>query len=316
MIRTQTTTTNHFVRALVLLLALVLAAGTLIQGAGPAKAAFPGANGKIAFESERTTGRGVDNPTGDSEIFIMNPDGTGLKQLTKNTSDDFDPSYSAPGEHILFSTNRDGNIEIYVMDSDGENQRRLTNNTVTDITPTIAPNGFSWAHERIENGNREIIYHAGAFEANITNSPESDRYPVFSPDSSRIAFMSDRDGDAEVYTMDLAGMNLKKLTNNSVYDAAPNWSPNGTKIAFTSDRKGNDDIYSMNADGSGQTRLTRNATAEGFAAWSPNGRKIAFQTLRQGDYEIFSMRANGELQIPLTNNSFADYDPDWQPLVN
>src|SRR5215212_7340532 len=147
MTKTQTTTTNHFVRALVLLLALVLAAGTLSQGAGPAKAAYPGTNGKIAFESERTTGRGVDNPTGDSEIFIMNPDGTGVRQLTKNT--------------------------------------------VTDITPTIAPDGFSWAHERIQNGNREIIYHAGAFEANITNNPANDRYPVFSPDSSRIAFMSD-----------------------------------------------------------------------------------------------------------------------------
>ena len=186
MTKTQTTTTNHFVRALVLLLALVLAAGTLSQGAGPAKAAYPGANGKIAFESERTTGRGVDNPTGDSEIFIMNPDGTGVRQLTKNTSDDFDPSYSAPGGHILFSTNRDvvttgSNIEIYVMDSDGTDQIRLTNNTVTDITPTIAPDGFSWAHERIQNGNREIIYHSGAFEANITNNPAHDRYPVFSP---------------------------------------------------------------------------------------------------------------------------------------
>ena len=183
MTRTQTTTTNHFVRALVLLLALVLAAGTLIQGAGPAKAAYPGANGKIAFESERTTGRGVDNPTGDSEIFIMNPDGTGVRQLTKNTSDDFDPSYSAPGGHILFTTNRDGNTEIYVMDSDGKNQIRLTNtnNTVSDITPTFAPDGFSWAHERIENGNREIIYHAGAFEANITDNLANDRYPVFSP---------------------------------------------------------------------------------------------------------------------------------------
>jgi tol-pal system beta propeller repeat protein TolB len=203
------------------------------------------------------------------------------------------------------------------MDSDGTDQIRLTDNTVTDITPTIAPDGFSWAHERIQNGNREIIYHAGAFEENITNSPANDRHPVFSPDSTRIAFMSDRDGDAEIYTMDVKGMNLKNLTNNSVFDDSPDWSPDGTKLTFTSDRKGNDDVFSMNAlDGSSQKRLTRNATDEGFAAWSPNGKKIAFQTFRQGDFEIFTMKANGEAQVPLTNNSFADLDPDWQPLVN
>ena len=305
--------------AALLSLALGAALAAIVAMAGVAReaeAAFPGSNGKIAFESDRTKGRGVDNPTGDSEIFAVNPDGTGLKQLTKNTSDDFDPSYSARGDVILFSTNRDGNIEIYVMDSDGTDQLRLTDNTVTDITPTIAPNGFSWAHERIQNGNREIIYHAGAFEANITNSIANDRYPVFSPDSSRIAFTSDRDGDAEVYTMDVLGMNLKQLTNNSVYDGAPDWSPSGARIAFTSNRNTNDDIYAMNADGSGQTRLTRNATAEGFAVWSPNGRRIAFQSLRQGDYEVFAMKANGESQVPLTNNSFADLAPDWQPLVN
>ena len=310
--------------AALLSLALGTALAAIVATTGVAReaeAAYPGANGKIAFESDRTTGRGVDNPTGDSEIFTVNPDGTGLKQLTKNTSDDFDPSYSAKGDAILFSTNRDvvttgSNIEIYVMDSDGTDQIRLTENTVTDITPTIAPNGYSWAHERIQNGNREIIYHAGAFEANITNSPANDRYPVFSPDSTRIAFTSDRDGDAEVYTMDVQGMNLKNLTNNTVYDGAPDWSPNGAKIAFTSNRNTNDDIYAMNADASGQTRLTRNATAEGFAVWSPNGGRIAFQSLRQGDYELFKMRANGEFQAPLTNNSFADLDPNWQPLVN
>jgi Tol biopolymer transport system component len=305
--------------AVLLSLALGAALAAIVAMTGvtrEAEAAFPGANGRIAFESDRTSGKGVNNPTGDVEIFAMNRDGTGVTQLTKNTADDFDPSYSAKGDAILFSTNRDGNIEIYVMDSDGTDQIRLTDNTVTDITPTIAPDGFSWAHERILNGNREIIYHAGAFEENITNSPGSDRYPVFSPDSSKIAFTSDRDGDAEVYTMDVKGMNLKNLTNNSVYDGAPDWSPNGAKIAFTSNRNTNDDIYAMNADGSGQTRLTRNATAESFAVWSPNGRKIAFQSLRQGDYEIFTMKASGESQIPLTNNSFADLAPDWQPLVN
>src|SRR5829696_2606372 len=62
-----------------------------------AEAAFPGANGKIVFQSERTTGTGVDNPTGDSEIFTMNPDGTGVTQLTFNTAFDGTPTFSDDG---------------------------------------------------------------------------------------------------------------------------------------------------------------------------------------------------------------------------
>ena len=103
-----------------LALGAALAAIVAMTGvAREAEAAFPGANGRIVFESDRTSGKGVNNPTGDVEIFAMNRDGTGVTQLTNNTADDFDPSYSAKGEVSLFSTNRDGNIEIYVMDSDG-----------------------------------------------------------------------------------------------------------------------------------------------------------------------------------------------------
>jgi TolB protein len=100
-----------------------------------ASAAYEGANGKIAFESDRTRGKGVNNPTGDSEIFVMKPDGSGVTQLTDNTAEDFDPTFSADGEVVLFSTNRDGNQEIYVMNADGSKQANRTNATETDATP-------------------------------------------------------------------------------------------------------------------------------------------------------------------------------------
>src|SRR5215217_5585973 len=155
-----------------------------------AEAAFPGANGKIAFASSRTTGEGVDNLTGDYEIFTMNKDGTGVTQLTENTTDDTSPSFSDDGSVVVFTSQRDGNQEIYVMNSDGTDESRMTNNAVTDDNPTISPNGVTIAYESLRNGNYEIIVQAGIFEGNFTNNAADDRQPAFSPDGTKIAFTS------------------------------------------------------------------------------------------------------------------------------
>src|SRR5215213_2065386 len=135
-----------------------------------AEAAFPGANGKIVFQSERTTGTGVDNPTGDFEIFTMNPDGTGVTQLTHNTAFDAQPAFSDDGSTIVFTSERDGNKEIYVMNSNGTDEGRMTNNTTPDYNPTISPNGITIAYQSVRNGNYEIIVQAGIFEGNFTNN--------------------------------------------------------------------------------------------------------------------------------------------------
>src|SRR5918993_1993928 len=103
-----------------LTLALGAALAALVALAGTAReahAAFPGSNGKIVFASDRYTGEGVDNPEGDYEVFTMNPDATGLTQLTKNTADDANPSFSSDGSVVVFTSQRDGNQEIYSMSS-------------------------------------------------------------------------------------------------------------------------------------------------------------------------------------------------------
>ncbi len=130
--------TYRFRTLLALLLAASVAAGVLVTviEARPAEAAFPGTNGKIAFASARTTGTGVDNPEGDWEIFTMNPDGTGLSQLTFNTSVNREPAWSSDGTEIAFVSN----FEIYTMDADGSNQANRTNNpAASDLDPDWQP---------------------------------------------------------------------------------------------------------------------------------------------------------------------------------
>ena len=82
-------------------------------------------------------------------------------------------------------------------------------------------------------------------EGNLTNNAAVDQVPSWSPDGTKIAFSSERDGNHEIYVMNTNGSNPTNLTNNAAVDQMPSWSPDGTKIVFTSDRDGNYEIYVM-----------------------------------------------------------------------
>ena len=204
---------------------------------------------------------------------------------------------------ITFMSDRDGHVhprlgwptfEIYVMDVDGNNQRRLTNN------------------------------------------PNLDRHPSWSPDGKRIAFISDRDGHVdilggllnyEIYVMDADGGNPQNLTNDPNDDSLPSWSPDGERIVFASDRDGNRDgnrenyeIYVMDADGNNQRRLTNNRVDDASPSWSPDGKRIIFTSQRDGHVhpilgwptsEIYVMDADGKNARRLTNNPHYDSNPEW-----
>jgi len=90
----------------------------------------------------------------------------------------------------------------------------------------------------------------------LTDNVSSDGSPSWSPDGTKIAFCSTKDGNAEIYVMNADGTGAIRLTNNPAWEDSPSWSPDGTRIAFDSSRDGNTEIYVMNADGTGQTRLT------------------------------------------------------------
>ena len=129
----------------------------------------------------------------------------------------------------------------------------------------------------------------------------------------RIAFTSDRDGDYEIYVMNLENFGLTKLTNNPADDRYPSWSLEGTRIAFSSDRDGSDDIYVMKADGSDLIHLTDLPANEREPSWSPDGTRIAFSSERDGRAEIYVVNVDGSGVTRLTSKPALDTRPSWSP---
>src|SRR5829696_7351169 len=112
-----------------------------------------------------------------------------------------------------------------------------------------------------------------------------DGSPAWSPDGTRIAFYSERDGNAEIYVMTSDGAGLTRLTNSKADEGYPAWSPDGRTISFDSDRDGNFDVFAMNADGTSVRPLTRHPARDVSASWSPNGGKIVFMSDRDGGFD-------------------------------
>jgi TolB protein len=132
--------------------------------------------------------------------------------------------------------------------------------------------------------------------------------------AGKIAFMSHRDGNPEIYVMDADGSDQTRLTNDLAEDKEPSFSPDGTKIAFISRRDGTPEIYVMNADGSDQTRLTDDLDEDvRNPSFSADGTKIAFSTARDRDgyYEVYVMDADGSDQTRLTNDPSSDSEPSF-----
>ena len=239
-----------------------IASATLVSTIQPAAIATAAPECKIAFTSNRD---------GNLEIYVMNADGTGVKNLTNNPNGDGNPAWSPDGSRIAFLSVRDGNHEIYVMNADGTGVKNLTNNPNGDGNPAWSPDGSRIAFLSVRDGNHEIyVMNAdGTGVKKLTNNPAGDAYPAWSPDGSRIIFSSDRDGNEEIYVMNADGTGVKNLTNNPADDGSSAWLPDGSRVAFWSERDGNVEIYVMNADGTVVEKLTNNPAGDGYPEWSP-----------------------------------------------
>jgi WD40 repeat protein len=144
-----------------------------------------------------------------------------------------------------------------------------------------------------------------------TPSPVPDELDVLTLQAGRIVYVSDVNGNSEIYTVNSDGTDIHKLTSGKADDFSPKWSFDGEKIVFVSTRDGNAEIYTMRSDGTEITRISHDPADDLDPAFSPDGKSIIFSSNRDGNYEIYVQSLeNDEIKRMTENNSEERY-PDW-----
>lgn len=132
---------------------------------------------------------------------------------------------------------------------------------------------------------------------------------------TRIVFMTDIDGNREIYSMLPDGTDFLRLTSNSDQDLDPQWSPDGSQIVFISNRNGlRNQVYVMDADGSNVRRVTTDDNSfHDFPSWSPDGNRILYVSDVRGNNDIYSVSVNGQDERRLTDSEEYELSPQWSP---
>ena len=243
-------------------------------------------------------------------------------------------------EQLAFVSNRDGDEEIFVLDTDGSEPRQLTRNGVYDGHPIWSPDGEWIAFDRVtgeadltdEDAPHDVfvVRADGTGERNVTKTPQvHEGTPAWSPDGQRIAFHTRRDGDFEIYAVDLDGANWENLTNNhprpgapdatgrAGADLKPSWAADG-RIVFESyrDEAGlNSDIWVIETNGTQHALVeTPFPTAEWFPSWSPDGTHVAYMSGGDGrPFDIYTVRDDRRDVTNVTRTPKTEDNPSWSP---
>ena len=169
-------------------------------------------------------------------IHDRNPDGVNQRQIS--CGNDYGAKWSPDNKKLAFISDRDGTPNIYVIERGIDDPK-----CDADAESTL-----------------------GLYQLTDTEGSEYDI--SWSPDGRQILFVSERDGNPEIYVMDNSGNNVVRLTrNDKVKDVQPVWSPDGKNIAFASDLDGDFDIFIINNKGEDQKRLTNNDASDVDPSW-------------------------------------------------
>ncbi|MDE0468507.1 MAG: hypothetical protein OYL97_15760 [Candidatus Poribacteria bacterium] len=282
---------------------------------------------KIVYTSETVNIK----QKGNSDIYIMNPDGTGQIKLTRHPASDSQPVWSPTGDKILFTSNRDGISDLFLMNADGTNVQQVFQKLANRRHGTWAPDGKRIAYYRVD----AQIENPGIYIATIDGGEEerivSGWQPAWSPNGSEIVFISLE--DLGIHTINLqTGVEDIVLPMEQAIPFDPVWSPDGTQIAFTGINLvqlvvGNflkaggklpnavETIYTVNRDGSQLEQVVFEDTKTSDPAWSPLGNQLVYEQSVGKEIHLFSITLGSDNPHQLTDEGY-NRDPDWfDPLA-
>jgi Tol biopolymer transport system component len=147
----------------------------------------------------------------------------------------------------------------------------------------------------------------------LTDFPSNEVAASYGPGGTAIVFVSSKDGNQELYSIDADGGNQRRLTNTPAQEDSPEWTPDGRQIVYASNASGTYQIWIMNADGTEQKRLTDGPAFNFQPAVSPDGRSIAFTSTRDGNYDIYLMNLDGTNQRATFKSPAKETIPQWFP---
>ncbi len=167
-------------------------------------------------------------------------------------------------------------------------------------------------YQKLVGQNWDVFVHDVSGARRLTYSTADDQHPSLDRGTRRVAFVSDRFGDFDLFLVRANGTALQRILDTKDTIAFPAWSPDGRTIAIQARINGQYEIYLVNDNGSNPRRLTNNIAFDGMPAWSPDGSKLAFASDRSGSYRIYVMNADGGAVQRMSSYPLSLH-PTWSP---
>ncbi|RKU16126.1 hypothetical protein C6500_18320 [Candidatus Poribacteria bacterium] len=262
----------------------------------------------------------IDNKQ-NSEIYLMNPDGTDQVRLTYNKAFDVSAVWSPTGEQILFASDRDGVRDLYLMDADGKNVKRVFGKSEDRRHPTWSPDGKQIAYTRRKQG-KGFIYIA-PIDGKKEEQVAIGAVPAWSPDGTEIAFITGAIERKQISLLNVSTYKQKVFFPKPAKPSwltSPAWSPSGDKLAFAWLHKvplgefaDTQTIYIINRDGTGLQQVIDDGTGrESSPAWSPQGDELLYtQYIKGQQMQIFKIGLDRGTPVQLTDPTFWHFTGDW-----
>ncbi len=235
-------------------------------------------------------------------IGTVEMDGHGQGGLIGGDTISMLPSFANGG--VLYTSFRGGKPDLYI------GSKKLTNNPWHYRGASMGPGGTIAA--ALSKGSGTDIYlldGGGNPTTRLTNGEGQNVTPSWSPDGSKIAFVSDRAGGPQIYVMGAGGGGASRVTMAGGYNSTPHWGKNGL-IVFAAMTGAGSDILTVD-EGGGMKRITQNQGTNTDPCWSPDGRFIAFVSTRDGTKHLYLSNEDGRWQFRITEKGGGFSTPRW-----